>query len=117
MQATDNLESKNVKELNDLLKLKGLPVKGKRAELIERLSTYSGKPKPTVAWQCHNVKKDLRRALMDPHLCLHKMSAKGIHNSDPKYKQYPLFQEYVVELKKQVAEEKRVWKWMILQQK
>jgi hypothetical protein len=107
MPVTDDIESKSVKELKDLLKLEGLPVKGRRAELIERLQTYSGQPKPTVAWQYSNAKKDLRKALMDPHSCLHKMSAKEIHDSDPKYKQYPLFQEYVVELKKQVAEEKR----------
>eukprot|EP00804_Cyclotella_cryptica_P020236 CCRYP_010917-RA/>CCRYP_010917-RA protein AED:0.20 eAED:0.19 QI:0/0/0/1/1/1/2/0/208 len=99
MPVIDDLESKSVKELKDLLKLEGLPVKGRRAELIERLQTYLGQPKPTVAWQYSNAKKDLRKALMDPHSCLHKMSAK--------HKQYPLFQEFVVELKKQVAEEKK----------
>ena len=39
------LEDMKVGELKNLLKLEGLPVGGKKAELIARLRTYSGKPK------------------------------------------------------------------------
>jgi hypothetical protein len=45
----NNLETKKVEELKDLLKLKGVPLMGKNAELIARLQIYSGKPKPTAA--------------------------------------------------------------------
>jgi hypothetical protein len=39
----------SVPELKNLLKLEGLAVSGKKAELIARLREYSGKPKPEVA--------------------------------------------------------------------
>jgi hypothetical protein len=40
------------------------------------------------------------------------MSIKEIHDMDPKYKQYSLFEKSFVELEKHVKEEK---KWMFLQ--
>jgi hypothetical protein len=46
------LENKSVPELKDLLKLQGLAVSGRKADLIARLREYSGKPKPEVDCIC-----------------------------------------------------------------
>ena len=105
--STDDLEGKTVGQLKDLLKLQDLPVGGKKKELIQRLREYSGKPKPAVAWQYSTVKKKLKKQLLDPNSSVHKMSDKEVHYSDPDYKQYPLFQEYIKKLRVEVEEEKR----------
>ena len=103
----DKLDKKTVEELKNLLKLEGLPVGGKKADLIKRLQEYSGKPKPAKAWQYSQAKKDLKKALLvDPTSPFHTMTAKQVHNSDPKYKQYPLFEQYFVDMKAHVAKEK-----------
>jgi len=46
---------------------KGLPVSGRKKELVHRLKNGSkkGGPKPK-AWQHSDAKKDLKRALLDP---------------------------------------------------
>ena len=104
--STEALKKKTKNELKDLLKLEGLPLSGNKPDLIWRLQNYSGKPKPAVKWQCSQAKKDLKKALLNPHSPLHKMSAAEIHMSDEKYKQYPLFQSYLEELKECIKEEK-----------
>jgi len=103
----ENLQKKKVKELKDLLKLQELPLKGNKAQLIKRLQEYSGKPKPEKAWQYSQAKIDLKKALLDPTSPFHTMSAEQVHNSDIKYKQYPLFEDYFVEMKELVAKEKK----------
>ena len=102
----ENLESMKNKELQALLKLRNLPISGKKSELIARLREYSGRKKPSKAWQYSQAKKDLKKALLDPRSPLHGMTAEAVHNSDEKYKQYPLFPEYFEEMKKKVAAEK-----------
>jgi len=72
--------------------------------MIPCLRTYSGMPKP-VTRQYSKVKSDLKSPSLSPLLST-KMSIKEIHNMDPKYKQYSLFEESFVELEKHVKEEK-----------
>ena len=43
---TENFEEMTVAELKELLKERGLPVSGKKAELIERLSAQSVQEEP-----------------------------------------------------------------------
>lgn len=89
--------------------LKGLPVSGKKSELIERLqrmnevkdfipkhANATTKPKP---WQRSDAKKELKRALLDPTSSIHKMSVDEIFKSNNNYKQYPNFLEYYKNLK------------------
>jgi len=102
----NDLENHTVQQLKDLLKLRNLPVSGRKAELISRLRTYSGRPKPSKQWQYSQAKKDLKKALLDSNHAFHSMTPESIHNSDEKYKQYPLFQDYLEEMKKQVKQEK-----------
>ena len=102
----NNLEALTNPQLKDLLKLRDLPVSGKKADLIARLKTYSGRPKPSKKWANSQAKKDLKKALLDPNHPFHTMAPDAVHNSDEKYQQYPLFKEYFVEMKKRVAEEK-----------
>eukprot|EP00956_Cyclotella_meneghiniana_P015621 scaffold24036_cov94-Cyclotella_meneghiniana.AAC.3 len=102
----NNLNSMTCPQLKDLLKLRDLPVSGKKAELIERLKNYSGRTKPSKKWQNSQAKKDLKKALLDPNHHFHRMTPDAIHQSDEKYKQYPLFREYLAEMKKRVAAEK-----------
>ncbi|KAL7550242.1 hypothetical protein ACHAWF_013480 [Thalassiosira exigua] len=99
------LEKKTVAELKVLLRQKGLPVSGRKSELIERLlNGYTGpKPKP---WQYSEAKKDLKRALLDPTSSIHKMSLEEVRSSDDRFKQYPNFGKYFRDLKKQVEAEK-----------
>jgi len=104
--STEVLKKKTVDELKDLLKLEGLPLSGNKPDLIWRLQNYSGEPKPAKKWQYSQAKKDLKKALLNPISPLHKMSADEIHMSDEKYKQYPLFQTYLEDLKKCIKEEK-----------
>ena len=90
----DGLEKLKVDQLKSLLRKKGLPVSGCKAELIERLRNGSdGGPKPK-AWQHSDAKKDLKRALLDPKSPIHKMSIEEIRCSDSRYKQYPKFEIY-----------------------
>eukprot|EP00804_Cyclotella_cryptica_P014118 CCRYP_005574-RA/>CCRYP_005574-RA protein AED:0.07 eAED:-0.00 QI:0/-1/0/1/-1/1/1/0/233 len=103
----NNLNSMTCAQLKDLLKLRDLPVSGKKAELIKRLEDYTGRTKPSKKWQNSQAKKDLKKALLDPNHVFHRMTADAIHNSDEKYKQYPLFPEYLAQMKERVAEEKR----------
>ncbi|KAL3785125.1 hypothetical protein ACHAWO_007948 [Cyclotella atomus] len=77
------LENMSVPELKDLLKLQGLAVSGRKADLIARLREYSGKPKPEVDWQYSKAKKKLKKQLLDPTSSIHNMTA----DSDPEYKQ------------------------------
>jgi hypothetical protein len=100
------LEKMTAPELKNLLKLEGLPVSGKKDELIARLREYSGKPKPEVDWQYSKAKRKLKKQLLDPTSDVHNMTAKEVWNSDPDYKQYPLFLSYFETLTKRVNEEK-----------
>jgi hypothetical protein len=103
---SQSLSLKNLKvhQIKLLLKEKGLPVSGNKAELIERLKNGSGginstqrqKPKP---WQYSTAKKELKRALLDPKSPIHHMSVQEIQNSNEQYKQYPKFAKYYKDLK------------------
>jgi hypothetical protein len=81
-------------QLKDLLKLRDLPVSGKKVDLIALLKTYSGRPKPS------------KKCLLDLNHPFYSMTPDAVHNTDDKYRHYPLFKEYFVEMKKRVAEEK-----------
>ena len=63
----NNLDAKKVVGLKDLLKLKGVSLKGKNAELIARLQIYSGMPK-AVTRKCSKVKSDPKKPLSIPAL-------------------------------------------------
>ena len=97
-----------IKQLKSLLKKKGVPVTGRKADLIERLKTgyISNGPKPNKPWQHSTAKKDLKRALLDPKSPIHGMSMKQIQASDNRYKQYPNFPKYYNDLKGRVAFER-----------
>lgn len=100
------LETMTCKEIKGILKERGLPVSGKKAELIERLKNGSKgngmnslprqKPKP---WQHSNAKKELKRALLVPSSNIHNMSIEEIRNSKAQYQEYPNFAEYYKNLK------------------
>ena len=62
-----SLKKLTVEQLKTLLRQKGLPVSGRKKELVHRLKNGSkkGGPKPK-AWQHSDAKKDLKRALLDP---------------------------------------------------
>lgn len=96
-----------IKQLKSLLRKKGLPVTGRKADLMERLKTgYNNqgpKPKP---WQHSTAKKNLKRALLDPKSPIHGMSMEQIRASDNRYKQYPNFPKYYNDLKVRVALER-----------
>ena len=86
---------------------KGLPVSGRKSELIERLKNgVPPGPKPK-AWQHSEAKKQLKRDLLDPKSPIHGMSVEAIRNSDTRYQQYPNFAKYYKDLRKQVEEEKK----------
>lgn len=110
-QGNDGLEGMKVNEIKALLKAKGLPVSGKKADLINRLRNpppvAGPKPKP---WQHSSAKKDLKKSLMDPSSSIHNMSLSAIRDSDPRFKQYPKFEKYFKDLKAKVEEEKRMVK-------
>ncbi len=99
-----------IKELKSLLRKKGLPVAGRKADLIERLKTgYLQAPRPKP-WQHSTAKKDLKCALLDPKSPIHGMSMEQIRVSDNRYSQYPNFPKYYSDLKEHVAlERERVW--------
>ena len=106
------LESLTVKQLQQLLRQKGLPVTGRKSELKVRLNqeaveNQGPKPKP---WQHSTAKKNLKRALLDPKSPIHGMSMEQIRASDNRYKQYPNFPKYYNDLKVRVAlERERIW--------
>jgi hypothetical protein len=102
------LESLTVKQLQQLLRQKGLPVTGRKSELKVRLNqeaveNQGRKPKP---WQHSTAKKNLKRALLDPKSPIHGMSMEQIRASDNRYKQYPNFLKYYNDLKVRVALER-----------
>jgi len=99
------LEKMTVNQLKPLLRQKGVPVSGRKAELISRLlNGYTGpKPKP---WQHSQAKKDLKRALLDPTSPIHKMTVEEIRKSDDRYTKYPNFEKYYRDLKEHVEAEK-----------
>lgn len=102
------LKSLTVKQLQQLLQQKGLPVTGRKSELQVRLNQAAvekqgPKPKP---WQHSTAKKDLKRALLDPKSPIHGMSMEQIRASDNRYKQYPNFPKYYNDLKVRVALER-----------
>ena len=105
-----------IKQLKSLLRKKGLPVTGRKADLMERLKTgcniQAPNPKP---WQHSTAKKDLKCALLDPTSPIHGMSMEQIRASDNRYKQYPNFPKYYNDLKVCVAlERERVWLYDML---
>ena len=102
------LESLTVKQLQQLLRQKGLPVTGRKSELKVRLNqeaveNQGRKPKP---WQHSTAKKNLKRALLDPKSPIRGMSMEQIRASDNRYKQYPNFPKYYNDLKVRVALER-----------
>ena len=102
------LESLTVKQLQQLLRQKGLPITGRKSELKVRLNqeaveNQGPKPKP---WQHSTAKKNLKRALLDPKSPIHGMSMEQIRASDNRYKQYPNFPKYYNDLKVRVALER-----------
>ena len=106
---SDELEGLKVEQLKTLLKAKGLPVSGRKAELIERLRNppIGLKAKP---WQHSGAKKALRRDLLDPTSPIHNMTIEEIREMDPRYKQYPKFAKYYKDLTVKVEREKGVVK-------
>ena len=106
-QEQSPFEKLNVKELKALLKGRGLPVSGRKADLVDRLRNPLTGPKPKL-WQHSGAKKDLKRALLDPNSPIHNMSVEQILGMDARYKQYPKFKKYYEDLKEKVEEEKRV---------
>ena len=100
------LEDLKVNQLKSLLREKGLPVGGRKAELIEKLRNGPKLgPKPK-AWQHSETKKSLRRALLDPKSPIHGMTVEQIHQMDERYKRYPNFPKYYKDLKAQLQAEK-----------
>jgi hypothetical protein len=105
MEAVLNLETLKVPQLKALLKEKGLPVSGRKDELIKRLRSPPVGPKPK-AWQHSEAKKILRKALLDPKSIIHKMSIEEVKNSDPSFKQYPNFEKYYKDLTEKLEEQR-----------
>ena len=101
----ENLEDLRVRELKGLLRERGLPVSGRKGELIERLRNPPTGPKPKP-WQHSDAKKALKKALLDPNSEIHNMSVEEVLETDPRYKQYPKFSKYYKDLKARVKEEK-----------
>ena len=102
-----SLEKLQVKELKALLKARGLPVTGRKAELIDRLRNPHTGPKPKP-WQHSQAKKDLKKDLLNPNSPIHNMCIDAIKKSDKRYTQYPNFNKYYKDLEKRVEEEKRI---------
>jgi hypothetical protein len=105
---TNAMESLTVKQLQQLLRQKGLPVTGRKSELKVQLNqaaveNQGPKPKP---WQHSTAKKDLKRALLDPKSPIHGMSMEQIRASDNRYKHDPNFPKYYNDLKVRVALER-----------
>ncbi|KAL7527459.1 hypothetical protein ACHAXR_003416 [Thalassiosira sp. AJA248-18] len=127
----NTLESLTVVQLKSQLQQKGLPVTGKKSELIERLNhaatgkknltpLQQDKEKVTIEQLKHLLrKKGLpvtgRKAELIERLKIgsktkaspiHAMSMEQIRASDERYKQYPNFPKYYKDLKERVALEK-----------
>ena len=103
MDTALDLKRMKVPQLKALLKKRGFPVGGAKAELIERLRNPLTGPQPK-AWQHSDAKKDLFKALLDPNSGVHGMSTEEVKNSDPRYKQYPYFAKYYKDLKKKAKD-------------
>lgn len=84
------LEKLTVEQLKALLRKKGLPVSGRKDELVQRLKNgpKEGGSKPK-AWQHSDAKKDLKRALLGPTSSIHNMSLESVRRSDDRFGQYP----------------------------
>ena len=106
-QQGTSFEKLKVKELKALLKERGLPVSGNKAELIDRLRYPLTGPKPKP-WQHSQAKKDLKKDLLNRNSPIHNMCIDAIKESDERYMQYPNFTKYYKDLKKRVEEEKRI---------
>jgi len=102
-----DLEALKVDQLKSLLRQKGLPVSGRKHELVQRLKNGPKKGGPKLkAWQHSDAKKDLKRALLDPTSSIHNMSLENVRRSDDRFGHYPNFAKYYDDLKRQVREEK-----------
>ena len=73
MEAVLNLETLKVPQLKALLKEEGLPVSGRKDELIKRLRSPPAGPK-SKAWQHSEAKKTLKKVLHNPMHIINKMS-------------------------------------------
>ena len=103
------LEKLKVAELKVLLRQKNLPVAGNKAELIARLRKYPNGvgPKLPKKWQNSDAKKALKKDLLNSMSPIHNMSVDDVWKSDPRYLLYPLFPQYLRDLKQQVGAEKK----------
>lgn len=106
-QKLDDLSKLKVPELKSRLKKKGLPVGGRKNDLIERLRKYPNGYQKPKAWQYSNARKKLKRDLLSPTSSIHNMGVGDIWKSDTQYQQYPNFPKYYKDLKKQVEAEKK----------
>ena len=88
----ESLEQLKVNDRQSLLRKEGLPVSGRKSDLIERSANplYRG-PKPK-AWQYSDTKKDLKQELLKPSSPLHSMTAKEVQNTNKSFK-FPLHQQ------------------------
>ena len=88
----ESLEQLKVNDRQYLLRKEGLPVSGRKSDLIERSANplYRG-PKPK-AWQYSDTKKDLKQELLKPSSPLHSMTAKEVQNTNKSFK-FPLHQQ------------------------
>ena len=83
-----SLQKLTVEQLKTLLRQKGLPVSGRKKELVHRLKNGSkkGGPKPK-AWQHSDAK-------LDPTSSIHNMSLESVRKSDDRFGLYPNFAKY-----------------------
>ena len=105
ISSSETLEGMKRDQLKALLKERGLPVSGNKAELIDRLKNPPSGPKPKP-WQHSDAKKTLKKALLDPKSPIHTMSVEEILDTDARYKQYPKFKSYYESLKQKVEADK-----------
>ena len=105
MISSETLEGMKKDQLKALLKERGLPVSGNKAELIDRLKNPPSGSKPK-SWQHSDAKKTLKKALLDPKSPIHTMSVEEILGTDARYKQYPKFKTYYESLKQKVEADK-----------
>lgn len=97
-------------ELEVLLKERGLPHKGNKDEMVERLRRFPngyGLKGPPKRWQNSSVKSMLKKQLLDKNSPIRKMTVHEVWDSDPRYQQYPKFPKYYAALKKKVDAEQK----------